>query len=77
MNLRIILSALLWDGEHVVGFAYGDEAGAGCRVIAVAIGVIFFGEGVKLALYFCRGRSRAELECFVVVWQRTVRLKTC
>jgi hypothetical protein len=50
----VVGGALGRAGEHVVGFADGDEACAGRWVVGVAVWVVGFGEGVELS--FFRGR---------------------
>lgn len=48
----IILLALRWDGENVVGLADGDEAVASVGVVLIAVRVMLFGESIKLAFDF-------------------------
>lgn len=63
---RVVLGALLGDGEHVVGLADGDEAGRRVRVVLVAVRVVFLRQRVELALDLGGRGGRAQLQRVVV-----------
>ena len=65
-NVHIVLRALLWDGEDVVGLADGDEARGRGRVGRVVVRVVLLGQGIELAFYISGAGRGRELQDIIV-----------